>query len=187
MSPLPNFNSERTLPPGEHEILYTEFQTSFLVYGTGRSQTWDTEWRKYLVQNLGILIRQLWQVGITDIFIGGSFVEEKDHPNDIDGCFACDINQWQTGTLQSQLNQLDPDHVWTWDASTRMKHPDASSKKLPMWHRYRVELYPHHLDSGIYNLKGKRMNFLEAFQTTRGGRKHRGVLKIKSGGAYDPQ
>lgn len=96
-------------------------------------------------------------------------------------------SDWQTGTLQSQLNQLDPYHVWTWDASTRMKHPDASSKKLPMWHRYRVELYPQHLDSGIYNLKGKRMNFLEAFQTTRGGRKHRGVLKIKSGGAYDPQ
>ncbi len=31
------------------------------------------------------MTEQLWNIGVTDVFADGSFVEEKDHPNDIDG------------------------------------------------------------------------------------------------------
>ena len=31
------------------------------------------------------MTRQLWQVGVHEVFADGSFVEEKAHPNDIDG------------------------------------------------------------------------------------------------------
>src|SRR5262245_56852143 len=32
---------------------------------------WDTEWRAQLVDHLEILTRQLWQVGITEVFADG--------------------------------------------------------------------------------------------------------------------
>ena len=37
--------------------------------GVGMSSpTWDAEWRGELVDNLGILARQLWLVGIDEVF-----------------------------------------------------------------------------------------------------------------------
>jgi hypothetical protein len=59
-----------------------------LVWGPGGdrgSLTWDAPWRARLVENLAVLVRQLWRVGIQEIYVNGSFVEDKDHPNDIDG------------------------------------------------------------------------------------------------------
>ena len=52
---------------------------------------WDTPWRESLVGNLEIMTRQLWQVGVHEVFADGSFVEEKAHPNDIDGYFVCKL------------------------------------------------------------------------------------------------
>jgi hypothetical protein len=37
------------------------------------------------VDNLAVLVAQLWQVGIDRIFIDGSFAQDKPRPNDIDG------------------------------------------------------------------------------------------------------
>ncbi len=54
------------------------------------STTWDRPWRARLVDNLEIMVLQLWQVGVTSIWIDGSFVENKDHPHDIDGYFEVD-------------------------------------------------------------------------------------------------
>src|ERR1041384_5574189 len=58
-----------------------------------RLPNWDVIWRRQLVDNLGILVRQLWQVGIREIFADGSFVEDKEHPNDIDGYFVCQLRE----------------------------------------------------------------------------------------------
>ena len=46
------------------------------------SQNWDSGWRMKLVENLEVMVGQLRRVGITEIFVDGSFVEDKDHPND---------------------------------------------------------------------------------------------------------
>jgi hypothetical protein len=72
---------------------------------------WDFEWRMKLVENLGVMVGQLLRVGITEIFVDGSFVEDKDHPNDIDGYFECDVVELAPGNLQRELNGLDPHKV----------------------------------------------------------------------------
>ena len=106
-------------------------------------------WREKLVANLEALTRQLWQVGITDVFADGSFAEDKDHPNDIDGYFVCDLARLSSGQLERDLNLLDPNKVWTWDPRSRQPFRGYPKKQLPMWHAYRVELYPHVPGLGI--------------------------------------
>ena len=86
--PIPNsFNSDGLLGAGTYEATLADIRASILVNGTGSSQTWDSSWRAELVNKAEVLIKQLWKVGITEIFLDGSFVEDKDHPNDIDGYF----------------------------------------------------------------------------------------------------
>ena len=83
------------------------------------SPTWDSAWRAKLVGNLEILTRQLWQVGVTEVFADGSFAEDKDHPNDVDGYFVCGLGPLRSGQLTRELNLLDPYKVWTWDPASR--------------------------------------------------------------------
>jgi len=118
---------------------------SMLVTGPERDEEsrWDTQWRWQLVVNLGVVLRQLWQVGVTEIFVDGSFVEDKDHPNDIDGYFECELGRLASGELERDLNLLDPHRVWTWDPASRRPYRGYAKRQLPMWHVYRVELYPH--------------------------------------------
>ena len=54
------------------------------------------------------MVGQLRRIGIKEIFVDGSFVEDKDHPGDIDGYFECDVVEFATGNLQRELNGLDP-------------------------------------------------------------------------------
>lgn len=83
---LPHFSDEGLLPRGDYPLTLDELRGSRLVTGEGvDSATWDVEWRRRLVGGLEVLVGHLWQVGIDRIFVDGSFVEEKDHPNDIDG------------------------------------------------------------------------------------------------------
>jgi hypothetical protein len=159
---------------------------SLLVSGEdnpGQHASWDKPWRKQLVDNLEILTRQ---VGIHDVFADGSFAECKDHPNDIDGYFVCGLNELKTGELARQLNLLDPFKVWTWDPASRKPYRGYPKKQLPMWHRYRVELYPHvaglGFGSGIRDKHGHELEFSPAFRQSRRDGKPRGIVKIKDGG-----
>jgi len=78
---IPPFTSEGLLPPFDHTATLDELRASHLVTGEGvDSHTWDRKWRAYLVNNLEVLVGQLWQVGIDQIYVDGSFVEQKDHP-----------------------------------------------------------------------------------------------------------
>ena len=116
MSTLPPFTAEGPLPPGDYELSLRELRESALVIGPGRRYpNWDVRWRRQLVDNLAILVGQLWEVGVQENFIGGSFVEAVDHPNDIDGCFVCDLVYFTAGELQRKLNRLDLYQVWNWD------------------------------------------------------------------------
>ena len=139
MLPLPAFTADGLLPPGDYELSLDELRASTLVTGAGlESPTWDQTWRAWLVEQLAVLVGQLRRVGITDIFADGSFVEDKDHPNDIDGYFACELQRLASGELQRELNLLDPHKVWTWDPSDRRPFRGYPKKQLPMWHQYRV-------------------------------------------------
>ena len=133
------------MPPGDYEVSFPDLRESILATGPepSKSSAWDTSWRLSLITNLETLAGQLWQAGIRDIFADGSFAEDKDHPNDIDGYFVCYLDEIKSGDLTRRLNLIDPFKVWTWDPSSRKPYRGYPKKQLPMWHRYRVELYPH--------------------------------------------
>jgi hypothetical protein len=189
MGLIPPFDSDGLLPPGDYEVSLDELRQSMLVLGPGdpkRHPSWDGPWRGQLAGNLEILARQLWQVGIREIFADGSFVEDKDHPNDIDGYFVCSLDLLRTGELTRELNLLDPWKVWTWDPASRKPYRGYPKKQLPMWHQYRVELYPHvpglGIGCGIFDKFGNELEFPSAFRQSRRSGKPRGIVKIEYGG-----
>ncbi len=103
----------------------------------------------------------------------------KSHPNDIDGYFHCDLISLATGDLQRELNKLDPYKIWTWDPASRKSYRGHTKKQLPMWHRYRVELYPHiGQPSGITDKFGNQLQFPSAFRLTRDSFEQKGIIKV---------
>ncbi len=179
---LPEFTREGLLPPGDYSLSLDELYESTLVAGPSAYPNWDALWRRKLVDNLGILTRQLWQVGIEEIFIDGSFVEDKDHPNDIDGYFVCDLKSLVSGELERRLNLIDPHKIWTWDPVSRRPYRGYPKKQLPMWHQYRIELYPHVGQlSGIQDRFGNELEFPSAFRLSRRNGEPRGIVEIVKG------
>lgn len=190
MIAIPPFDADGLLPPGDYKVSFEELRNSMLVKGlVGTS--WDVTWRELLVHNLEIMCRQLWSAGVTDVFADGSFVEDKDHPNDIDGYFVCSLDELITGELERKLNLLDPAKVWTWDPASRKPYRGYPKKQLPMWHEYRVELYPHvpglGIGSGILDKYGHELEFPSAFRQCRRDGKPRGIVQIAYGGKRDSQ
>ena len=73
---LPDFDPDGCLPIGDYELTLAELRTSILVRGPEKGYlNWDSGWRSRLVNNVEVLSQQLWQVGVTEIFVDGSFVE----------------------------------------------------------------------------------------------------------------
>ena len=178
---LPPFDEFGLLPPGDYALTLEELKQSMLVTGPqNRDEHWDTAWRARLVENLGVLVNELWTADITEIFIDGSFVEDKSHPNDIDGYFECELMQLATGALERQLNLLNAHKVWTWDPQSRRPYHGSATLQLPMWHFYRVELYPHYGQlCGITDVHGHELEFPSAFRTSRQDGRPRGIVKIE--------
>ena len=169
---LPDFTVDGVLPVGDYSLTLDELRESPLVRGPAdgkKHPRWDTDWREQLVDNFAVLVKQLWQVGIKWSFIDGSFVEDKDHPNDIDGYFECDLQHLASGRLERALNLLDPHKVWTWDPAARSAK-GFGERQLPMWHQYRVELFPHVGQlSGLSDQYGNELDFPAAFRLSRSG------------------
>jgi len=184
-SDLPSFTDDGLLPAGDYVLTLDQLADSILVHGPANDETyadWDGPWRAKLVENLGVLVHELWKVGIRDVFVNGSFVEDKVHPNDIDGYFTCDFRYLVSGELERDLNVLDPHKIWTWDPATRRPYRGYPKLQLPMWHVYRVELYPHFGQlCGIQDQYGHELEFPSAFRQSRRDGKPKGIVKI--GGA----
>ncbi len=179
MALLPSFNSLGILPPGDYPLTFSQLRQSLLVQGSGEHPDWDTSWRFHLINQCEIMVHQLWRIGITEIYLDGSFVEEKSHPNDIDGYFVCDAFYLASGDLERDLNALDPYKIWTWEPRTRRAYRGYAKKQLPMWHRYRVELYPHFgQSSGIRDKYGHELQFPSAFRQQRGSSEPKGIIQI---------
>jgi hypothetical protein len=182
-NPIPTaFVAEGVLDVGTYEATFALLRQSLLVQGPpgATTDTWDHDRRGRLVDNAEILVNQLWQVGITEVFLDGSFTEEKPRPNDIDGYFECDAADIAKGILQQKLNQLDPYKIWTWSPGSRRPAKGSTKRQLPMWHRYRVELYPHYrgLMSGIQDQYGNELQFPAAFRQQRSTGLRKGIVKI---------
>ncbi len=179
------FNTGGVLDPGTYSANFAAIRASILVLGDGTSPTWDKNWRMELVRRAEILVNQLFQVGVKDVFLDGSFVEDKDHPNDIDGYFdphlsmfsGTDMAKFQT--MISQLNSLDPHKIWTWDPASRKVYPGFSKGQLPMWWFYRVELFPHlGQGAGIKDKYGHDLNFPSAFRQSRHNFTPKGIIQV---------
>lgn len=180
---IPAFDERGLLPPGDHEVTFEELRQSVLIEGpAGRGGSdWDAAWRFHLAERAEVLCGQLWQAGITEIYLDGSFVEDKPHPNDIDGYFVCDFRDFVTRKLERRLNDLDPHGIWTWDPAARRPYRGYTKLQLPMWHVYRVELYPHHGDgprTGIRSPDGYERLFPAAFRHRRDTDESRGIVKV---------
>ena len=177
---LPPFTPAGLLPVGDYALTLEQLAKSSLVRGASgrrRSRHWDTAWRAHLVENLAILAGELAQVGIRDVFVNGSFAEAKDHPNDIDGYFACDRERFVSGDLQGDLNRIAARPCWTWESHDR-QHVSGHGWKLPMWIEYRVELYPHFdQGTGIVDRFGNALTFPAAFRLSRTGQP-KGIVKL---------
>jgi hypothetical protein len=184
MAELPGFTSEGLLPIGDYELTFSALRQSMLVAGPGAAYPgWDASWRAVLVDHLEVMVKQLWQVGIDEIFIDGSFVEDKDHPNDIDGYFVCPRERLISGELERDLNLLDPYKVWTWNPKQKRPYRGYPKKQLPMWHQYRVELYPHYHGQfvGIFDSNGNELMFPSAFRQSKRDFLTKGIVQLIKG------
>lgn len=179
-----SFNQDGLLPPGDYPMTLLDLRNSLLISGPPGSTGWDRNWRSNLVNNLEIMVNQLWEVAdathkIGRIYIDGSFVEDKDHPHDIDGYFECDYRFFTSGDLHRELNKLEPDKIWTWNTASRRPCFGSTKKQLPMWHKYRVELYPHYGQPvGIFDQYGHELQFPSAFRQQRSTFKPKGIIEI---------
>jgi hypothetical protein len=171
------FDEHGLLPVGNHLLTLDQLAESILVKGVpGVTDPWDESWRRQLVENLGVLVSDLWQVGLTEIYVDGSFVEDKAHPNDIDAYFECDRNYYILGQLKADLDRVNPSGIWLWEQ--RLLTPGSSKPQLLMWHRYRVEIFPHYGQSfGMTDKLGFELTFPSAFRQTRSGRR-KGIIKL---------
>jgi hypothetical protein len=98
----------------------------------------------------------------------------------IDGYFECDKDSLLSGHLERELNLLDPHKVWTWDGTRRRFDPETGKQQLPMWHVYRIEMYPHYAikqGSGICDKYGHPLTFPSAFRQSRDFQQ-KGIIKI---------
>ncbi|MBN1959409.1 MAG: hypothetical protein JW841_00560 [Deltaproteobacteria bacterium] len=176
---LLTFNTNGMLPPGDYAMTIEELRSSILVirsYDCDDS-SWDYDWRLHLVEQLDVLCGNLWDVGITDIFVDGSFATTKSHPGDVDGYFLCEFDLFLSQQLP-RLIAIDE----AWDLNRRI--PDMHGKFKPlMWHRYHVELYPQFhppfecLTTAALGSSGTPVLFPEFFRHTRSG-EARGIIRI---------
>jgi hypothetical protein len=176
---LPAFDDDGLLPMGDHHLTIEQLRRSPLVVGPGASHPdWNVPQRRRLVDNLEVVVGQLWRVGVTSICIGGSFVEDRNYPYDIDGYFYCDFDQFRSGELQERLNRLDPPGAWDWDP--RSRRPDSRGKlQYPLWHRYHIDLYPNHgQGTGVFDESFNEMNFYALMRWSPRVGRARGAIQL---------
>jgi hypothetical protein len=74
---MPPFTDRGNLPPGIWPMSWSEL---WAVYGYNNR-------RANLLSGLRLLLIWLDRAGCDSIYLGGSFITDRERPNDIDGCF----------------------------------------------------------------------------------------------------
>lgn len=175
---IPAFDDRGLLPPGIHRSTVGELRQSHLVHGNG-AEPWDADWRAYLLENLARMFTMLRTVGVTSIYVGGSFVEAKAHPSDVDGYFyVADTDAVFDGRLEASLNTLDPEGAWGWEADYAVAD-GAEKRQLRMRDAYGVELYPVVRKLfGIVDPSGRLLGFEEGFTVQRRTFRRKGIVQL---------
>jgi len=74
---LPDFDTRGALPAGIHQCTWQAFHARF----------GGTPQRDALLEGLRLALRDLAAVGCASVFVDGSFITAKAHPNDFDACW----------------------------------------------------------------------------------------------------
>ncbi len=140
------FNSKGLLPPGIHVVTLEQLETNF---------TWSNH-RKKLFKKFKGAYKNLTRANVKKIWIDGSYVESKEHPNDIDGCweYTNDVN----------VDKLDPVFLDF--------HPPREAMKK----KYGVDFLISNMP--MIDLSGKQTTIVDFFQISRSGDK-KGILLIQ--------
>jgi hypothetical protein len=143
--PIPELDARTgNLPPGVHDATWNELVAAFAF----------NDRRAELLHGLREALESLAQAGCKRAYIDGSFVTDKDLPEDFDGC-------WETAGVDPTL--LDP-------ALLDFREARAAQKA-----KYGGELFP---ANGPADPAGRA--FLDFFQVDREGRR-KGIVAIDPG------
>jgi hypothetical protein len=141
---IPTFEATGDLPVGIHLDTWQEVQETFAFNPR----------RQELLSGLKRACESLKQAGCPRIYIGGSFVTNKEFPGDFDVCWAD-----ETVDLE-RLEEIDPVLL------------DLKNKRVAQKAKYGGELFPASVTEG----KSKK-KFLDFFQTTRNG-EPKGIIAV---------
>lgn len=177
--PLPPFTRDGVLPEGDYELTVSELEQSTLAaafIGDEESRIW----RRTLATSAGIIIDQLRQAGITQIYVDGSFATSKPIPGDVDIYFECSMAQIATDDLLETLNRIDPRQCWTWDDEDRLPELVDGKRQLPMWWEYRVEAWPEFgQKSGQFHpITNESLTHAQLFRIMKYSGIPKGIIKI---------
>lgn len=145
---IPPLNAAGELPAGEHEADLTEIESRF---GSANEQ------RRRLMAGLKAAADNLARANVRKIWIDGSFVTDKVHPNDIDGV-------WETSDL------IDEDVLDTVFLGSR-----AAMKA-----KYGLDFFPDVIEAG------SGLPFPLFFQTNRDDQP-KGIVVLKLEQSDDPE
>lgn len=142
---IPAFNSDGNLPPGVHWTTWQEFANRFGI----------TPYRQRLLKGLESALDSLSKANCQFVYIDGSFVTEKENPNDYDGCW--------------DITGVDPDLL---DPILLNFDNERAAQKI----KYLGELFPAQTLEGI---TGK--TFLSFFQVDKNTGNPKGIVAIDLG------
>lgn len=143
---IPQFTDEGLLPPGVHETGLEEL---------GEKMGWSRK-RRDLLGGLEEALELMAACGVVRVYLDGSFVTDKDRPNDIDGCY--DLVEDVTA---EDLRRLAP------------IFPPSPFNRAEAKRRFGLDFFP-----AAATELGSGQPFLRFFQTDREGRE-RGVLAVE--------
>jgi hypothetical protein len=139
---IPDFTGDGTLPPGIHWATWSEIETRFGI----------TPHRRRLLEGFYRAVAALRDAGCRTVFLDGSFVTDKEIPNDFDAL-------WDARGVDGY--RLDPVLL--------MFHGDRSAQKA----KYFGELFP----DDTFEI-GSQTSFMDFFQTDRHTGNRKGIVAI---------
>ncbi len=161
------------LPPGDHEISLAELE-QFIRQGPGGGGCWDTAWRLQLLEEFKQRYAQLAAVGITEVYIDGSYATDKYHPNDLDAYFVVPRQLWRT-SAEAALKEIDPE-FWRFETVS-----DPSGKRgYPMAFLRHIEMFPVYQEhtpawADFPEMIDPKIGF---FRTDKWSHRAKGIIKI---------
>ena len=146
--PIPSLTAGGELPPGVHSATLKEVEA---VFGLNNDR------RQLLMKGLKGALDLLKAGKVSKVFIDGSFVSDKDEPNDVDGCWS------RVGAVASKLDS----RFWDFADVTDMR-----AKRQSLKQDFGIDFY---MAESIESGSGK--HFPEFFQTNRDGQA-KGIIEV---------